>query len=215
MWCLHGLAAQTDRPSLAKSQLEATLYDSTCVQPALVSASMYQTQQLQKCWEKEKEEKRKGLPPAPPVIGSMQLNYGRGSASQPQAADSHPQSQSKPYPSYHQQQREAQLSAGHRRSGQCQEELSTSTPQQEPGHTVGRDSVTDESWEKRCRVERTHGQAAAFESTELPNEELQQDSAVQHVPPAADLRKEQHRTRPGPMMREHRDSRVSNNKTCI
>lgn len=223
MWCLHGIPSQLDRPSLDKSQLEATLYNSSCVQPALISASMHQNQQLQTCWDKESSSQCP--PPASPVIGSIQLNYSRGSASQLQAADSHPQSQSKSYPSYHQQQREllpnsqVQLSAGRRRSGQCQGKLSTSTTQQELGHTaVHRDVMTDESWEKRCRMEKTHGQTAAVESRELLNEELKQDrreqSSVQqqqlHVPPAADLRIEQQRTRPALILRDHRDGRVSN-----
>ncbi|XP_029001314.2 LOW QUALITY PROTEIN: tripartite motif-containing protein 66 [Betta splendens] len=167
MWCLHGFPPQTDRPSLDKGQLEASLYNPSCVQPALMSGSMYQSQRFQKCWGKEKDEQRQGLAPASPVKGSIQLSYSRGSASQLQAADSHHQSQSKSYPSYLQQQREVLPSS-------------------------------QLSWEKRCRAEDAHRQ----EGRGLLNEELQQEDGRQQSPV-------QHRTRPGLMIREHRDGRRS------
>lgn len=226
MWCLHGIPSQPDLPSLDKSQLEATHFNSSCVQPAHIAASMHQNQLLQKCWDTESSSQ---CPPtASPVIESIQLKYSQGSMSQSQAAVSHPQSHSKSYSSYHQLQREAlpnsqaQLSGGRRRSGQCQVKLLASTTQQELSHTgMNRDAMNDESWEKRCRVEKTHGQTAAVESRKLLNGELQEgrreQSPVQqqqqqqlHVPPAVDLRKEQQRTRPALILRDHKDGRVSN-----
>ncbi|XP_026175897.1 tripartite motif-containing protein 66 [Mastacembelus armatus] len=219
MCCLHGIPAQPDLHSLDKSQLEATLCNSSCVQPALISASLHQNQQLQKCWDTESSAQCP--PPASPVpvVAPMQLNYSQGSTSQPQAADSQPQSMSKSYLSYHQHQRDvlpdsqAQLSADHSRSGQCQGTLSTSTAlQRELGRTaVDRNVMTDESWEKGRRVEETRGQLDEEqqqnrrEKSPVKQQQLQQ----LHVPPAAELRKEQQRTAPALRLRDHRDGKRS------
>ncbi|XP_022047978.2 uncharacterized protein trim66 [Acanthochromis polyacanthus] len=219
MCCLHGIPSQPDHPSLDKSQLDATLYNSSCAQPALISASLQQSQSLQRCWDMESS--LQCPPPTSPVI---QLNCSRGSASQAQAADSQPHSQS--YLSYHQHQREvlpdsqAQLSADRGRQGQYQGKLSTSeTLQQEISHTVvDRDVMTEESWEERCRVEEACGQTAVVESRELLEEDLQQERRKQspaqqqqqlQASLAAELRKEQQRTRPALMLRDHRDGRRS------
>lgn len=214
MCCLHGIPSPADLSSLDKSQLEATLCNSSCVQPACISASLHQNQQHQRCWDPDSLSQCP--PPSSPVpmMGPIQLNCSRGSASLPQATASQPQPLTKTY-LYHQNQREpdslALPSADPRRPGQCQGKLSSSTAlQQDRSHTaVDRDVMTEEIWEERCRVEEA-------ESRELLNEELQQDrreqSTVQqqqlHVSPAADLRKEQQRNKPALMLRGHRDGRV-------
>uniref|UniRef100_A0A3B4XLP4 Tripartite motif containing 66 n=1 Tax=Seriola lalandi dorsalis TaxID=1841481 RepID=A0A3B4XLP4_SERLL len=133
MCCLHGIPSQPDRPGLDKSQVEATLYNPSCVQPALISASLHQSQQLQRCWDTE-SSMHCPQPTSPvTIIGPIQLNCSRGSTSQPQAADSQPHSQSKSYLSHHPHQREilsdsqAQLSADRSRPGRCQGKLSIST----------------------------------------------------------------------------------------
>nr|XP_019954233.1 PREDICTED: uncharacterized protein LOC109636745 isoform X2 [Paralichthys olivaceus] len=231
MCCLHGLPSQPDPSNLDKSQGEATLYTS-CVQPALISAPLHQTQQPQRCWDTESSSHRPPATSPIPFITPIQLTCGRGATSQPQATDSQPYSQSKSYLSYHPHQREvlpgsqALLSADCSRSGQCQGKLSMSTAlQQELSHAaVDRDVMTEESWEERCRVEETCGHAAAAgESRELLDEELQQDRVEQSpapqqqqqqqqqhcVPPAADMRKEQQRTRPLLTLRDNRDGRRS------
>ncbi|XP_074473006.1 tripartite motif-containing protein 66 [Sebastes fasciatus] len=220
MCCLHGIPSQPDLSSLEKSQLEATLYNSSCVQSALISASLHQSQQLQRCWDPDSSSQCPPPSTSVPIMGPIQLNCSRGSASQPQAAASQPQSQTKSH-LYHQRQREvrldsqAQPSAGHSRRGQRQRKLSTSTAlQQDLSHT-DRDVMTEESWEERCRVEEARGQMAVVESREQQLDvDLQQDrrepSPVQHVPPpAAELRKELQRNRPALMLRDHRDGRRS------
>ncbi|KAK2854001.1 hypothetical protein Q5P01_006662 [Channa striata] len=202
MCCLHGIPSQSDMPSLDKSQLEATLYNSSCVQPVLNSASRHQSQQLQKCWDSESSSQCPPLASPVPIVGCIQLNYSR-STSQPQAAGSQPHSQPKLCPTYYHHQRkvrpdgQAQLSTGRRRSGQYQGKLMTSTSLQERSHTT-----------------------AGPESRELLSEELQRDTRDQrdqsstqqqqlHVPPAADQRKEQQRTRPALTVRDRRDNRRS------
>ncbi|XP_074523380.1 tripartite motif-containing protein 66 isoform X2 [Halichoeres trimaculatus] len=217
MCCLHGIPSQPDLSSLDKSQLEATLYNSSCVQPALIS-SLHQSQQLQRCWEPDSSTQCPPPSSPIPIMGNIQLNCNRGTASQPQASLS--QSQSKSY-LYHQHQREilqdsqTLQSADHSRPGQCQRRLSTSsTQQQDPSHTaVDRDVMTEESWEDRCRVEEDDG-GTAVESRELLDEELQEDrreqSPVQqqlHVHP--ELRKEQQRNRAALMLRDNRDGRYA------
>ncbi|XP_034536135.1 E3 ubiquitin-protein ligase TRIM33 isoform X2 [Notolabrus celidotus] len=218
MCCLHGIPSQPDLSSLDKSQLEATLYNSSCVQPALIS-SLHQSQQLQRCWEPDSSTQCPPPSSPVPIIGNIQLNCNRGSASQPQASLS--QSQSKSY-LYHQHQREVLQdsqnlqSADHSRPGQCQRRLSTSTTQQQdPSHAAAdRDVMTEESWEERCRVEEDVGGTAGVESRELLDEELQEDrreqSPVQqqlHVHP--ELRKESQRNRPALTLRDNRDARRS------
>ncbi|XP_039994067.1 tripartite motif-containing protein 66 isoform X2 [Xiphias gladius] len=189
MCCLHDIPSHPDLPSLDKSELEAKLYNSSCVQPALIPASLHQSQQLQRCWDTDSSSHCP--PPTSPVptIGPIQLNCSRGPTSQPQAADSQPHSQPKSYLSYHHQREilpdsQAQLSANRSRPGQCQGKLSFSpTMQQELSHTaVDRDVMTEGSWEERCRVEETCGHTAVVESRQLLDEELQQDRSEQsHV----------------------------------
>lgn len=219
MCCLHGLPSQPDMPVLDKSQLEATLYNSNCAQPALISASLHQNQQLQRCWDMESS--MQCLPPASPVpvIGPIQLNCSRRSASQPQAANSQPRSQSKSYRSYRQHHREvlpdsqAQLSAGRGRPGPCQGKMLTNASLQlQLSHTVvDRDVMTEGSWEERCRVGETCGQTAAVECIELLGQEKRKRSPVQlqhQLQVSAEMRKDQQRMRPPLMLRDHRDSRV-------
>lgn len=224
MCCLHGLPSQPDLSSLEKSQLEAALYNSSCVQPALIPASLHQSQQLQRCWDPDSSSQCP--PPSSPVplLGPIQLNCSRGSTSQPQAAASQPQSQSKSY-LYRQHQREvpadnqAQPGAERSRPGQFQGKLSTSSAlQQDLSHTaLDRDAMTEDNWEERCRAEEAHGQTGVADSRELLDEELLQDRREQspvpqqqlHVSPAAELRKEPQRNRPALTLRDHRDGKRS------
>ncbi|KAK5874010.1 hypothetical protein PBY51_018998 [Eleginops maclovinus] len=222
MCCLHSVPSQPDMSSLEKSQLEATLYRSSCVQPALISASLHQSQQLQKCWDRESSAH---CPPASslaPITGP--INCSRGSTSQPQAAASQLQSQNKSY-LYRQQQREVlpdsqtQPSADRSRPGQRQRKLSTSKAlQQHLGHTAAeRDVLTEEDWEERGRVEEAGGQTTAVESRELLDVEQQdrrEQSPVQQQlqlqgPPVAELRRELLRNRPALRLKDHRDGRSS------
>ncbi|CAJ1049675.1 E3 ubiquitin-protein ligase TRIM33 isoform X2 [Xyrichtys novacula] len=221
MCCLHGIPSQPDLSSLDKSQLEATLYNPSCVQPALIS-SLHQSQQLQRCWDPDSSTQCPPPSSPVPIMGNIQLNCSR-SASQPQSAASH--SQTKSY-LYHQHQREIlqdsqnPQSADHSRPGQCQRRLSTSTTlQPDPSHTAAdRDVTSEENWEDRCRVEEDDGGTAGVESRELLDEELQGDKREQspiqqqqqlHVYPAAEQRKEQQRNRPALTLRDHRDGRRS------
>ncbi|XP_029284477.1 tripartite motif-containing protein 66 [Cottoperca gobio] len=226
MCCLHAIPSQPDMSSLEKSHLEATLYSSSCVQPALISASLHQNQQLQRCWDPDSSSQCPPSSPPVPIMGPIQLNCSRGSTSQSPAAASQLHSQTKSY-LYRQQQRkllpngQAQPSADRSMAGQRQRKLSTSTTlQQDLSHTaVDRDVMTEENWEERCRVEEARGQTAAVENRELLDVELQQDrreqSPVQqqqqqlHVPLAAELRKELQRNRPGLMLRDYIDVRRS------
>ncbi|XP_035508440.1 uncharacterized protein trim66 [Morone saxatilis] len=216
MCCLHGIPSQPDLSSLDKSQLEATLYNSSCVQPA----SLHQGQQLQRCWDADSSSQ---CPPTSSPIPTIQLNCSRGSTSQTKATASHTQTKSYPY---HQHQRDvlsdgqAQASADRSRPGQCQGKLSTSTALQQDLSriAVDRDVMTEENWEERRRVE-ARGQTAGAESRELLDEDLQrgrrEQSPIQqqhqqlHIPPAAELRQEQQRNRPALMLRDHRDGRRS------
>lgn len=233
MCCLHGIPSQSDLPSLDKSQVEGTLYNSSCVQSSLISASLHCSQQLQRCWDVESpsalQQPLQCLPPSSPAptMGTMQLHCSHGATSQPQAAAS--QSQLKSY-FCHQHQKEvlpesqAQLSAERSRPGQgqahgqCQGKLlSGSTLQQELGHTaVDRDAITEENWEDRCSEEEALEQTVGDERGELLGVDLHQErkeqtSVQQHfkVSPAADLRKEQKRTRSPLALRDHRDGRRS------
>ncbi|XP_031180091.1 tripartite motif-containing protein 66 isoform X2 [Sander lucioperca] len=218
MCCLHGIPSQPDPSSLEKSQLEVPLYNSSCVQPALISASLHQSQQLQRFWEPDSPSQCPPPSSPVPIMGPIQFNCSRGSTSQPQAAASQPQSQTKSY-LYRQQPREvlpdsqAQPSAARSRQGQRQRKLSTSMAlQHDLSHTAAdRDVMTEENWEENCRVEEAR-------TNELLDVELRQDrreqSPVQqqqqlHVPPAAELRKELQRNRPALMLRDRRNSRRS------
>ncbi|KAM9409414.1 tripartite motif-containing protein 66 isoform 2-T4 [Pholidichthys leucotaenia] len=217
MCCLHGIHSQPDLASLDKSQLEATLYNSSFAQPAPISASQHQNQQLQRCWETENSLR---CPPATSPVGTTgasQLNCSRGSAESQQ----HPQTKS--YLSYHQQHQrdnQAQQNAEQDRVSKCQRKTAASTTlQQELSHTaVDRDVMTVEDWEERCRAEETSGQTAGSESRELQDDELRQGTRVQspvqqqhqlQAVLAAELRKEPTRPRPALTVRDHRDGRRS------
>nr|XP_046244068.1 tripartite motif-containing protein 66 isoform X2 [Scatophagus argus] len=228
MCCLHGIPSQPDLSSMEKSQIEATLCNSSCVQPALISASLHQSQQLQRCWDSDSS--LQCPPPSSPVqiMGPIQLNCSRGSTSQPQAAACQPQSETKSY-LYHQHQREVlpdsqtQPSADRSRPGPCQAKLLTSaTLQRDLSHTaVDRNVMSEEIWEDRYRVEEACGQTmVAAENRELLHEELQQQDSSEpnpvqqqqqlHLCSAAELRKEHQRTRPALMLRDRdRDGRRS------
>ncbi|XP_070691819.1 tripartite motif-containing protein 66 [Pempheris klunzingeri] len=215
MCCLHGIPSQPDLSSLTKSQVETSLYKSSCVQPALMSASLLQSQQLQRCCDPD--SLLQCPPPSSPVpiMGPIQLNCSRGSTSQPQASASQPQSQTKSY-LYHQNQREVLPDSQAQPNTDRSRKLSTSTAlQQDLSYTaVDRDGMTEENWEERCRVMAARGQT---ESRELQHEELQQDrreqSPVQqqllHARPAAELRNEQQRNKHTLLLRDHRDGRRS------
>ena len=230
MCCLHGIPPQPDLPSLDKSQLEGTLYNSNCVQSALISASLHQSQQLQRCWDPDSSSQ---CPPPSSPVPMIQLSCGRGSTSQPQATASAPQSQAKSY-LYHQHQREVPLdgqtqpSADRSRPGQCQGKLSTSAAlQQDLSHAaVDRDVMTEVTWEERCRVEEACGRTA--DSRDPLDDEPQQDRREQslaqqqqqqqqqlHVPAAVEMRKDQQRNRSPLMLRDHRDGRVSTYKSFL
>ncbi|XP_068452154.1 tripartite motif-containing protein 66 [Clinocottus analis] len=218
MCCVHGIPSQPSRSSLNKGQLEAGLYNSSCVQPAIFSASLHQSQQLQSCCDPDNSSQC--LPPSSPVLGPVKLNCSRGSTSQQQAADSQPESQTKLY-LYRQHQREVlpdsqtQPSANCSRPGQGQRKLSTSAAlQQRVSHAaVDRDVMTEENWEERCIVGEARGKMSAVESRALLDVELQQDRREQqqqlHVPPAAEPREELQRNRPALVLKDHRDIRRS------
>jgi len=221
MCCLHSIPPQLDLASLDKSQMETTIYNSSCTQPGLISASLRQSQQLQRCWNTESSLQCSPPTSPVPIVGPIQLNCSRGSGAQPQAADSLPHSQSIPYLSCHQHQREAlpdsqiQVNADRSRPGLAKAKCSTSTAQQQDlsQTALTRDVMTEESWEERCRVEETCGQTAAVESRELLDEELQasrrEQSPVQQLQQLqATLAGKQQRIRPALTLRHHRDGKV-------
>lgn len=221
MCCLHGIHSQPDLPSLDKSQLDTTLYNSSCAQPAHISASQHQNQQIQRFWDQESSLQRP--PPASPVPNRRhnQLSRSRASASQPQAADSQPHSQSKSYLSHHQHRKEvlpntqAERGRPNRRRGK----LSTSRSlQQELSYTaLERDPMSEENRVETHRVEETCGQIAVAERREMLDQELQQGRRVQSPVQQQQLllclsgvRKEQKRTNSALTVKDHRDARVRN-----
>lgn len=205
--CLHSVPSQGDLPSLDKGQLEAALCNSSCVQPARISATLHQSHQLPRCWDPDSFSQCP--PPSPPVTGSLQPTCGRGS--QPSAS----QPLAKAY-LYQQNQREPdslpQPSADPRRLGQCQGKL---TLQEEVGGraAVGRDAVAEETWEERRRPGEALGQTS--DSRETADEEPLRDSREQSPfrrrrgSPAAELRKELQRSKPTLRFGGHRGSKVS------
>lgn len=221
MCCLHSIPSQADLTGLEKSQLEATICNSSCIQPARISASLHQNQQHQRCWDPDSLSQCPPPSSPVPVMGPIQLSCSRGSTSLPQAAASQPHSATKTF-LYRQNQREPdsldQPSADQRRPGQCQGKLSPGTAlQQDLSHIAAdREAMTEEIWEDRYRVEEARGQVTMAASRELLDEELQQDRREQspiqhqqlHVSPAAELRKEQPRNTPPLMLRGHRDGKV-------
>ncbi|CAN9507109.1 unnamed protein product [Ophioblennius macclurei] len=212
MCCLHGIPTQQDLPSLDKSQLEASLYNASCTQPALIPASLHQSQQLQRCWDMESA--LQCPPPLSPtsIGGPLQLGCSRASASQPLASDSQPHSQSKSYLSYHQHQREElpdsqiQQSVDRVRPSQCQGKLPPAAGkalQRELSRTaVEGDDESEESWGVQHRVEETCEQSTVDEVVQPQPQQLQVSEAAEQV-------KEQQRTRHVLTLRDHRDSRRS------
>lgn len=221
MCCLHGVPSQGDLSSLEKGQLETTLCNSSCVQPARISASLHQTHQHQRCWDPESLSQCPPPSSPVPVMGPVQLTCSRGSTSQPQASATQPQLLTKPY-HYHQSQREpdslSQSSTDPRRLGQCQGKLSSSATLQEvlSSSAVDRDVATEEIWEERRRLEEVHGQTSMSDSREPLDEELQLDRREQsplqqqalHGSPAAELRKEQPRSKTALRLSDHRGGKV-------
>ncbi|XP_029984764.1 uncharacterized protein trim66 isoform X2 [Sphaeramia orbicularis] len=231
MCCLHSIPPQQDLPTLDKNQLDATLYNSSRVQSALISASLHQNQQLQRCWDLDSASVLQPSAQCPPLSSpvptteSIQLNCTHGATSHPQAAATHVQSQLKSY--LHQQHNEAlpdsqtQPDLGRpdqdQVHGPCQGKLSTGAVLQvELSHTADRDVMTEDNWEDRCRLVETCGHTTLTENRE--HEELQQDRREkttvpnqQHfqMSPAGELRKEQPRTRASLSPRDQRDGRRS------
>ncbi|XP_077941549.1 tripartite motif-containing protein 66 isoform X2 [Gasterosteus aculeatus] len=224
--CVHGIPSAPDPSRPDKGQLEAVLHNSSCVRPALFSASLHQNQQLQRCWDPDNS--LQCPPPSSPVsvTGPIQLSCSRRSPSRPQAAASQTQPQTEPYLQRPHQRdvlsdSRAQPGAEHRMPGRRQRTLSTNAPlQQQVGHAAAdRDAMNDENWEEKCRVEEAPGQAAVVESRALADGELQRDrreqSSVQQeqqqlrVAPAAELRRELQRNSPAVTLRDHRDGRRS------
>lgn len=206
MCCLHGVPPQSDLSSLDKNPMEATLFSSSCSQPALISASVHQSQQLQRFWDTESSLQCPS-PPASSLPGPVQVSCSQGSASQPQIADTLPHSQSIPYPACHQPWKDVVSERG--RLGPCKEQLEVSLK------GTDRDMMTEE----RCREEEeeTCGRTAEAGGRDRLDEELEAEgrgqSPVQqqqlHVSAAA----EQPRTRSALisalMLRDHRAGKVS------
>ncbi|MEQ2291325.1 hypothetical protein AMECASPLE_012331, partial [Ameca splendens] len=209
MCCLHSIPGQPELATLDKSQMDSTLYKSSCVQPANFSASLSQSQQLQRFWETESS--LPCPPPTSPLPGPIQLSCSQGSASQ--------EPQSLTYVSCHQLQREIALDSHthHRSLGQRKGKLSTSPAlQQEVSHNVrDKDVMSEESLEERCRGAKTCTQTAEDESRELLDEELEADrrdqSPVQQhqLQLQTCLAADQQRTKPALTLRVHRDGKRS------
>lgn len=206
--CLHGIPPQQELANLDKSQMENTLYNSSCTQPAHFSASLHQNQQLQRFWETESS--LQCPPPTSPLPGSIQLSCSQGATSQ--------DPQSLTYGSCHQLQREivpdsqTQLGADRNGPGQCKAKLSSSPNlQQEVSHNArDKDLMTEESREERCGEEKT----TEDESRELLGEELDgdrrdQSPAQQHLHLKACSAADLQRTRTALTLRVHRDGKRS------
>ncbi|XP_035986658.1 tripartite motif-containing protein 66 isoform X2 [Fundulus heteroclitus] len=211
MCCLHGIPPQPEMATLDKSQMESTLFNSSCTQPAHFSASLHQNQQLQRFWDTESS--LQFPPPTSPLPGPIQLSCSQGSASQ----DPQPVT----YVSCHQLQREippdsqTHLSADRSGPEKCKGRLSTSPAlQREASHNArDKDATTGKTWEERRRGEKTCEQTSEDESRELLDEELEADrrdqSPVQQLQLQACLAVDQQRTRPALTLRVHRDSKRS------
>ncbi|XP_034046951.1 LOW QUALITY PROTEIN: tripartite motif-containing protein 66 [Thalassophryne amazonica] len=220
MCCLHGIPNQPDLPVLDKQHVEPNFYNSSCVQPTLISASLPENQHLQRCCGPESSSSFQSSSQCPSVsssqtMGSLQLNCSRAPSSPLQAAASQPQPKSY---FYHQHQREfllgsqAQPSAEHGILGQgqvhvqCQEKILTSPP-------VDRNGMLEEEWEERRRGGETNSQTAVVESRKIVDGELQQDRreqpAVQQLQDQSQVSTEAEQQRTGEtlMLKDHRDGR--------
>ncbi|XP_013882112.1 tripartite motif-containing protein 66 [Austrofundulus limnaeus] len=201
MCCLHGVPPQSDLSSLDKNQMEATLFSSGCSQPALISAPVHQSQQLQRFWDTE-SSLQCPPPPASSLPGPVQVNCSQGSASQPQTDDTLPH----PYSACHQPRKD--VASERSRLGPCKEKLLSGPAQQLELSLKGADR--DMMTEERCREEEeedTCGRTAEAGGGDRLDEELEADgrgpSPVQqqlHMSAAA----EQQRTRSALMLRDHR-----------
>lgn len=205
--CLHSVPSQGgDLASLEKGQLETALCNSSCVQPARISAPL-----LPRCWDPDALSQCP--PPSPPlaVMGSLQPACGRGS--QPQTSASQPIA--KAY-LYQQKQRETeslpQPSADPGRLAQCQGKL---TLQEEA--SGGGAAVAEEIWEERRRAGEAFGQTPDSRGT-AEEEQPQRDGGEQSPvrlhrgSPAVELRKELQRSKPTLRLSEHRGSKVSESR---
>ncbi|XP_056135396.1 tripartite motif-containing protein 66 [Lampris incognitus] len=226
--CLHGLPPQPDLPGMDKTHLEATPYSSSYVQPAVTSASLHQSHQLQRCWAPESSLTLQCPPPSSPpqTAGPISVSpSSHGSMSQPQPTTSQPQSQPKSYP-YHQHQMENHTNADIVRpsqdqiQGQCQDTLLASDAQlQHLGQTaLDKGVVTQENWAQGWKGEHTHGQKVALGGSRVRNGGQQYEGKEQtpvqqpfHVSPTAEpgLLKDQQEARPPLSLRNHRDGKRS------
>ncbi|XP_024151339.1 uncharacterized protein trim66 isoform X1 [Oryzias melastigma] len=170
--CLHGIPSKSDMTSLDKSQVETTLYNSNFTQDALLSGSLHQNQQLQKCWDAENSLQYPTT--TSPVI---QLSCSQGPVTEPQVADSLAHSHSVSYTACHEHQGEilpdSQTKLNRSRQGPCKGKLLLSTPLlQELRHKVmDKDIPAEESCGERLRAEETGGQTGS-EIRELLDAEL-------------------------------------------
>lgn len=208
--CAHGVPSQSDLSSLDKNQLEVSVCNSSCVQPAHISASLHQNQQLQRCWDLENLPQ---LHPSSSPVPALGLNCSRGSLAPPQVGPSQAQSLSKSY-FYHQSPAEPD------RPTQCQGKLSPSPDLPQERTAADAEYMTEEMWEERRRLEETRGPTARSDSRGLVDKMLQQDGREtasgpvhqqqqqQQLRPAAEMRKEEQWSRPTQMLRDHTDARV-------
>ncbi|XP_061819946.1 tripartite motif-containing protein 66 isoform X1 [Nerophis lumbriciformis] len=203
--CLHGITSQSD---LDKSQLGASLYNSSYVPPAI--ASRVQSQQLQRLWDPNNSsalQTSSQCPSPAPVMGPLQINCGRS----PQASASQSQSLPESHVYHHHHRGNVPVghglhSADHQRPRQsqmhktCPRKLSSSATLQEvlDDTAVDQDATAEESWEEQCRVDESCGQEAEHEESQsdrsLPSPVQQQQNFQDG--PEAEQRKEQKRTSP-------------------
>uniref|UniRef100_A0A3P9M5Y5 Tripartite motif-containing protein 66 n=1 Tax=Oryzias latipes TaxID=8090 RepID=A0A3P9M5Y5_ORYLA len=188
--CLHGIPSKSDMSSLDKSQVETTLYNSSFSQDTLLSGSLHQNQQLQKCWDTENSLQ---YPTATsPVI---QLTCSQGPVVEPQVADSLAHSHSISYTAFQEHQGEvlpdSQTKLNRGRQGPCKGKLSPSTPLlQELRHKVmDKDILAEDSCGERLRVEETCVQTGV-EIRELLDAELdrREQNPLQQQPIQASIR---------------------------
>lgn len=195
--CLHDTPSQSDLSSLDKTQLDVSICNSSCVQPAHISASLHQNQQLQRCWDRENLSQLHSSSSPVPVLG---LNCSRGSIAPPQVGPSQPQPLTKSY----------------LRPTQCSGKLSPSPDlPRELTSSDDAEYMNEDIWEERCRLEETRGQGVRADSRELLDDALQRDGretagspVQQQLHPTAEMRQEQQWSRPTQMLRDHRDGRV-------
>uniref|UniRef100_A0A3P8VLP2 Tripartite motif containing 66 n=1 Tax=Cynoglossus semilaevis TaxID=244447 RepID=A0A3P8VLP2_CYNSE len=152
MCCLHGLPSQQDLSTLGKGQAEVSFCNSSCVQPALASVPLHQSQQIPRCWDTEGSSHCPPPTPSVPFTGPTQLSCSRDSTSPIQSTDAQTHAQSKCYISYHQHQRDSLPES------QAQEAVDCTRP----------------GMEERCRGEEVCGHRAVVDSRVLRNEDVQQ-----------------------------------------